>query len=223
MASEKRRDIDFLPNDGPLRDDVRRLGAIVGDMLAEQQGTDFLARVEAIRTAAIRLRDAGAKPEALADELDKLDPQLATLLTRAFAAYFQVVNIAERVHRIRRRRDYERAGASPQPDSLRDVLEALKAEGVGADELAEYLGQLDIEPVFTAHPTEAVRRTLLEKEQTIFRCLVADLDGQHTPSERAVDMGATAHGADRRLADRRKLAGATARAGRVRTRRLLSR
>ena len=188
MASDKRRDIDFLPNDGPLRDDVRRLGAIVGDMLAEQQGSDFLARVEAIRTAAIRLRLAGARPEALANEVDKLDPQLATLLTRAFAAYFQVVNIAERVHRIRRRRDYERAGAAPQPDSLRDVLEALKAEGVRADELAAFLGHLDIEPVFTAHPTEAVRRTLLEKDQTIFRCLVGDLDGKHTPSERAVDL-----------------------------------
>jgi len=188
MAAEKRREIDFLPNDGPLRDDVRRLGAIVGDMLAEQQGTDFLARVEAIRTAAIRLRDAGEKPEALAHEVEKLDPLLATLLTRAFAAYFQVVNIAERVHRIRRRRDYERASASPQPDSIRDVLEKLKADGVRADELAAYLPHLDIEPVFTAHPTEAVRRTLLEKEQTIFRCLVADLDGERTPNERAVDM-----------------------------------
>ncbi len=185
---DKRRDIDFLPNDGPLRDDVRRLGAIVGDMLAEQQGSDFLARVEAIRTAAIRLRDAGASPDVLAGDVAGLDPQLATALTRAFAAYFQVVNIAERVHRIRRRRDYERAGAAPQPDSLRDVLEKLKGDGVRPEELSAYLEQLDIEPVFTAHPTEAVRRTLLEKEQTIFRCLVADLDGERTPNERAVDM-----------------------------------
>ena len=188
MATDKRRDIDFLPHDGPLREDVRQLGAIVGDMLSEQQGVEFLERVESIRTAAIRLRDAGDNPEALAAEVHRLTPQLAALLTRAFAAYFQVVNIAERVHRIRRRRDYERAGAAPQPDSLRDVLGKLKREGVGLDELAQCLEQLDIEPVFTAHPTEAVRRTLLEKEQVIFRCLVDDLDGNRTPSERAVDM-----------------------------------
>jgi phosphoenolpyruvate carboxylase len=183
----QRREIEFLPNDGPLREDVRRLGAMVGDLLAEQLGHAFFAKVESIRTAAIRLRSAGAAPDALAREVAGLQPMLAEHLTRAFSTYFQVVNIAERVHRIRRRRDYERAGAAPQPDSLHDVLLRLKSAGVGLEELASWLSKLDIEPVFTAHPTEAVRRTLLEKEQIIFRCLVDDLDGQRTPSERAVD------------------------------------
>jgi phosphoenolpyruvate carboxylase len=184
----KRRDIDFLPSDGPLREDVRRLGAMVGDLLAEQLGHAFFAKVESIRTAAIRLRSAGAAPEGLAQEVSGLNPQLAEHLTRAFSTYFQVVNIAERVHRIRRRREYERAGAAPQPDSLLEVLQRLKSSGVSLEEVASWLPKLDIEPVFTAHPTEAVRRTLLEKEQVIFRCLVADLDGQRTPNERAVDV-----------------------------------
>jgi phosphoenolpyruvate carboxylase len=183
----KRREIDFLPSDGPLREDVRRLGALVGDLLAEQLGHAFFAKVESIRTAAIRLRSAGAAPDGLAHEVSGLNPQLAEHLTRAFSTYFQVVNIAERVHRIRRRREYERAGAAPQPDSLLEVLQRLKSSGVSLEEVASWLPKLDIEPVFTAHPTEAVRRTLLEKEQVIFRCLVADLDGQRTPNEREVD------------------------------------
>ena len=98
MIVNKRREIDFLPTDGPLREDVRRLGATVGDMLAEQLGHAFFAKVESIRTTAIRLRSAGESPEALASEVSGLDPHLAEQLTRAFATYFQVVNIAERVH-----------------------------------------------------------------------------------------------------------------------------
>lgn len=188
MAVNIRREIDFLPTDGPLREDVRRLGAMVGDMLAEQLGHAFFAKVESIRTTAIRLRSAGASPEALASEVDGLTPVVAEQLTRAFATYFQVVNIAERVHRIRRRRDYERSGSTAQPDSLKDVLQRLKNAGVGLEEISAWLTKLDIEPVFTAHPTEAVRRTLLEKEQVIFRCLIEDLDAQRTPHEREADL-----------------------------------
>src|SRR5699024_8300612 len=97
------------------------------------------------------------------------------------------VNTAERVHRIRRRRDYQLAGAAPQPESLAAVLEALKARGVKADELLAWIARLDIEPVFTAHPTEAVRRSLLEKEQAIVRALVDGFDRSRTPREQAVD------------------------------------
>jgi hypothetical protein len=109
------------------------------------------------------------------------------MLARAFATYFQVVNIAERVHRIRRRRDYQREGAAPQPESLRDVLERLEADGVGAAELIGWLDRLWVEPVFTAHPTEAVRRSLLEKEQAIVRALVDGFDPTRTPGERRAD------------------------------------
>jgi phosphoenolpyruvate carboxylase len=111
----------------------------------------------------------------------------AEALARAFATYFQAVNTAERVHRIRRRRDYQREGSSPQPESLLDTLGRLKAEGVGAEELLDWLARLWIEPVFTAHPTEAVRRSLLEKEQAIVRALVDGFDPGRTPQERAED------------------------------------
>jgi len=178
---------EFLPHDGPLREDVRRLGILVGQMLAEQEGEAFYRRVEAVRTAAIRRRREGDSIDDLAESLAGLGAVDAEALARAFSAWFQAVNTAERVHRIRRRRDYQLAGAAPQPESLADVLASLKARGVGAEELLAWLQRVDIEPVFTAHPTEAVRRSLLEKEQAIVQALVEGFDAARTPQERAVD------------------------------------
>lgn len=177
----------FLPPDGALREDVGRLGSMVGRMLAEQCGEAFFERVEAVRVAAIRRRHSGEPPAALAASLAGLDAGHAEMLARAFATYFQVVNIAERVHRIRRRRDYQREGTAPQPESLLDVIGRLKADGVAAGELIGWLDRLWVEPVFTAHPTEAVRRSLLEKEQAIVRALVDGFDPARTPGERRAD------------------------------------
>jgi phosphoenolpyruvate carboxylase len=184
---EESREAEFLPPDGPLREDVSRLGAMVGRMLAEQGGAPLFERVEQVRTAAIRRRREGASVDELAGSLAGLDAAHAEALARAFATYFQAVNTAEQVHRIRRRRDYQREGSAPQPESLLDVFGRLKAEGVGADELIAWLDRLWIEPVFTAHPTEAVRRSLLEKEQAIVRSLIDGFDPQRTPQERKED------------------------------------
>ena len=184
---EARRDPDFLPHDGPLREDVHQLGALVGRMLAEQGGEKFFQRVEQVRTTAIRRRREGEAVNGLATSLAGLEADDAEALARAFATYFHAVNTAERVHRIRRRRDYQRAGGAAQPESLLDVLTRLKAQGVQAEELLEWLPRLQVEPVFTAHPTEAVRRSLLEKEQAVVRALVDDFDPTRTPQERAGD------------------------------------
>lgn len=182
------RNLEFAPPDLPLRDDVRRLGALVGRMLAEQQSPAFLEEVERVRTTAIARRQNGEGIDKLAALLDGLPPQHALALIRAFSTYFQVVNIAERVHRIRRRRDYQRKGdARPQPDSLLDALQRLRQAGVDAAEVRDWLERIDVEPVFTAHPTEAVRRALLEKEQIMVAALIDGLDGQRTPGEQAAD------------------------------------
>ena len=183
------RQLEFAPPDLPLRDDVRRLGALVGDMLAEQVSPAFLEEVERVRTTAISRRQNGGSMESLSALLDGLEPAHAEALVRAFSTYFQVVNIAERVHRIRRRRDYQRADTGmPQPESLHDALLRLKRQAVSPDELRDWLERIDIEPVFTAHPTEAVRRALLEKEQIMVAALIDDLDGARTPGERAADL-----------------------------------
>ncbi|MCU0754297.1 MAG: phosphoenolpyruvate carboxylase [Xanthomonadales bacterium] len=180
------RNVAFAPTDQPLRDEVSRLGDLIGQMLAEQGGASLLARVEAIRLEAIARRErTGHDTDGLVGLTAGLDPQQADAITRGFSMLLQCVNLAERIHRIRRRRDYERQGAAPQPGSLLATLQALHEAGVTLGELMTLLPELKLEPVFTAHPTEAVRRALLEKEQLIASVLIGDLDRTATPRERA--------------------------------------
>ena len=185
--SPLRDQLEFADTDSLLRDDVRNLGAMVGDMLAEQVSPDFLARVEAVRRTAIARREQGEPVQALAAQLDDVSLEDAEALVRAFAAYFGATNLAERVHRIRRRRDYQRLGQAPQPGGLEAALRGLRDDGVTLEELQQQLASMCVEPVFTAHPTEAVRRALLLKEQTIVERLVADIDRGRTPPERSAD------------------------------------
>src|SRR5690606_31427048 len=182
-----RERLEFAATDAPLRDDVRRLGAMVGAMLGEQVSPGFLDQVEAIRRTAIARREQGEPVDALAQRLAGVPLADAEPLVRAFAAYFGATNLAERVHRIRRRRDYQRQGSAPQPGGLEAVLRGLRDDGVGLDELRDLLARTCIEPVFTAHPTEAVRRALLLKERMVVERLVADIDRTRTPPERVAD------------------------------------
>ncbi len=180
-----RRDVQFSTTDEALRDDVRTLGALVGDMLREQGGAALFADIEAARSAAIRRRNGDAEgARALEALLADRDPADAEGLVRAFSSYFQVVNLAERVHRIRRRRDYLRTPETPQSGSVLDAVRRLnEIHGLDRAAVVALLGDLRIEPVFTAHPTEATRRTLLRKQQHIARALVERLDPNRTPDE----------------------------------------
>lgn len=186
-SSAPLRDIDLPAVDKPLREDVNQLGALVGEILAEQCGEAFLEKIERIRVAAIRRREGDDDGSELFAELEGIEGDQAEAVVRAFLTWFNAVNVAERVHRIRRRRDYERAGNIAQPESLLATIGQLAAEGVSFEEFSACLARLKIEPVFTAHPTEAVRRTLLEKEHEIVRCLVDDMDRTRTPQERRAD------------------------------------
>jgi len=181
------REIHFSDKDAALRDDVRTLGALVGDVIREQGGEALFQRVEAARVAAIRRREGESQGEAeLEAAVRALGPREVAELVHGFGTYFDVVNLAERVHRIRRRRDYLRAGgtgAPPQEGGLEDTLRRLAAAGLGPTDVQRLLGHLVFEPVFTAHPTEATRRTLLEKQQDIGRLLVRRLDPSLTPAE----------------------------------------
>lgn len=166
----KREEIDFPPEHEALRQDVRTLGGMVGELLREQGGEPLFQRVEAAREAAIARR--AGEPEASLEPLCRIDDGAAAAeFVRAFAAWFRVVNLAEQVHRIRRRDDRAAAGET-QPDSLEAVLAALRDEGLEPSELGELLERLRIEPVLTAHPTEATRRSILEKEQRMAGYLV---------------------------------------------------
>ena len=177
--------VEFAPMDAPLREDVSRLGQLIGEVLLDQDGPELLARVERVRKLAIARREGRVDLAGLQKVLSELSLAEIEPLVRAFGVYFQSVNVAERLHRVRRRLDYQRAGAAPQPGGLHATLIVLKAAGVSVNELGELLAQLLIEPVFTAHPTEATRRTMLEKEHTVVRALMASVEKRLTPRDAA--------------------------------------
>ncbi|AKS42533.1 phosphoenolpyruvate carboxylase [Wenzhouxiangella marina] len=172
----KRDQIDFPPRHEPLREDVSLLGRMVGDLLREQCGEELFLRVERARAAAIERRLGEPGGDRLG-ELCRFERfGAATDFVRGFAAWFRMVNLAEQVHRIRRRREYQAEGAGIQPESLADVFTRLRESGTTWDEVRAMLDELLIEPVFTAHPTEATRRSVLEKEQRMARYLIQRLD-----------------------------------------------
>jgi phosphoenolpyruvate carboxylase len=141
----------------PLRSDIRRLGNLLGETLVRQEGQEMLDLVEQVR-ALTRADDARA-----AALLGDLDVPTATRLVRAFAAYFHLANITEQVHRgrelIRRR---EVAGGW-----LRQAVNRVAASDVPANQVGEWVRCLAVRPVFTAHPTEAARRSILTKLRQI--------------------------------------------------------
>lgn len=153
-----------------LRRDVRFLGNILGDVLVHQGGNELLNIVEKIRELSKSLR-AVFLPELYDEfkrEINSLDPEIRHQVIRAFAIYFQLVNIAEQNHRIRRKRDYERsAGETIQPDSIEGVILDLKERKISYEEVQEIISGISLELVMTAHPTEAMRRAILDIHKRI--------------------------------------------------------
>jgi len=181
----QRQNIHFPAKDSPLRDDVHTLGSLVGEVLRDQGGDHLLEVVEGDRVASIRRRE--GEPEAAVEMMVRTSdraPDEARDLVRAFSTWFQVVNLAEKVHRVRRRRTYDARSDRPQPGGIGDCLYRLKAAGLTADQVLELLGGLTIYPTFTAHPTESTRRTTLRNQRRIAELLLERLDPTMTPTER---------------------------------------
>ncbi|MDE2221185.1 MAG: phosphoenolpyruvate carboxylase, partial [Gammaproteobacteria bacterium] len=179
-----RDDIHFPPHHRSLREDIHTLGEIVGNVLREQGGDELYELAEGDRQAAIRRRAATAAAGGLQARVEGRRPQLARDLLRAFAAYFQLANVAEKVHRIRRRREYFQGDdARPQPRGVLDTLTDLKALGLGLDEVLRLLAQLRIEPVLIAHPTESARRTGLRRQQHVADLLLERSNPLLAPQE----------------------------------------
>ena len=184
VMEEPLRAVDFPEKDLPLRQDVGMLGGIVGDVIREQAGEGLFGLVEAVRGAAISRREArDVDCGALRELVHGLDPAVARELTRAFSTYFQVVNLAEQVHRIRRGRTRLSSGGPPQPGSSGDTVQRLQDLGLDGHEILSLLADVLVEPVFTAHPTEATRRTILEKQRRIAERLIDRLNPARTPRE----------------------------------------
>lgn len=187
--AEKRGDIHFAAKDAGLRKDVHDLGVIVGQLLEDQGGPALFSRVEQARRAAIDAREGDTTGmERLESLVASLSPADTLTFIRAFSTYFLAVNLAETVHRIRRRRDYLREGKHRQPGGIEDTLFELKEAGVTLDEVRAALATLQIEPVMTAHPTEPTRRTILRRQQDIVRRLIDMQNTALSPRELSADL-----------------------------------
>ena len=147
-------EIDFA-----LRTDIRRLGAQLGDALVRQHGTGLLERVEQVRAMARNLRRDEESGAALAEVLDDVDVVEAIHLVRAFTVYFHLANTAEQVHRVE---DLKAAGLAGS-HRFAETVEKLLKQGIDREEIVAATRTADLRPVFTAHPTEASRRSILDK------------------------------------------------------------
>ena len=178
---------------------VNLLGRLLGEVLREQEGEAAFDLVEEFRARTKALRhadhgwpaDFGPEGEALLERTRKLSLQETRLLVRAFTAYFHLVNVAEERHRLRVLRQREQAAARgsseapPRNESVAEAVQEAVEAGVPAEEVHRLLSRARVEPVFTAHPTEARRRTVLEKLRVLAALAEPLDDPRMAPSEEA--------------------------------------
>jgi phosphoenolpyruvate carboxylase len=181
--------------EAPLRRDVRSLGVLLGRVLVEQAGELIFKVVEQLRQLLIRSRAGLDSPQLVAKEMEEARRIIAGLsisqayqIAKAFAIYFELTNLAETNHRKRRRRAGKlNPQQLPLAGSFRGTLLRMRESGMSSDEALDALCQIKVVPVFTAHPTEVARRTVLGKRRRISRLLEL-LDRVPLPSADALDL-----------------------------------
>jgi phosphoenolpyruvate carboxylase len=161
--------IGFEPKDESLRRDINLLGRVLGRILIEQEGEDLFETEEEVRLLCKRLRfDYDPElDERLRRRIDAMSVEELRRIVRAFSVYFQLVNIAERYHRVRRRQNESAPDNPPQRASVASALARLKSEGLGKEALRRVLEEMSVGLVMTAHPTEAMRRSVRRKHVRI--------------------------------------------------------
>ena len=166
------------PRDKELRSRVRLFGNLLGEVLASQAGHDVLAAVETLRKGYIRLRkeDSPALRARMAKTIDRLRPETLSAVVRAFNIYFSLVNIAEEAFQHKERRRHARQGGPLWRGSFDHTLREFHALNIDATQIQTLLDNSLYLPVFTAHPTESKRRSVMQTLRGIF--ITADkMDG----------------------------------------------
>ncbi|MDS0299512.1 phosphoenolpyruvate carboxylase [Halogeometricum sp. S1BR25-6] len=157
-----------------VRQDVRELGALLGDVLEEQSSTESFRTVEDIRTAAIDYRKGDLDSrDRLSRVLDGLDPDGESVVARAFTTYFELINLAEERERVRTIREASQEGTLE--DGLTATVESFADGDADPETVQRVLDDVLIEPTFTAHPTEARRKTVKAKLRSI-AARIEDMD-----------------------------------------------
>ena len=171
--------------DQSLREDIRRLGRILGDTVRQQHGEEMFSLIETVRQNSIRFRrdaDHDAR-EALENTLDTLTNDQTTHLIRAFSYFSHLVNLAEDQHHIRRTRTHLIAGSKPRRGSLAHTIETLYEKNDAKVDLQQFFETAQVTPVLTAHPTEVQRKSILNCQMVITRLLDERDRMQLTPEE----------------------------------------
>ncbi|MCB1803317.1 MAG: phosphoenolpyruvate carboxylase, partial [Gammaproteobacteria bacterium] len=164
-----------VKHDKSLRSRVKLLGRLLGDIISTQAGEDVLRTVERLRKGFIQLRD---KPdqkrlERLKKMIGTLSPDALRPVIRAFSIYFQLVNTAEESYQHRQRRQVAAKGGVLWKGSFDACLRDLRKRGVSPDELQDLFEDVRYMPVFTAHPTESKRRSIMLQMRRIFETIDA--------------------------------------------------
>ncbi len=182
-----------LAKDLPLSEDIHRLGDLLGETLKRLGGEKLFEIEEKVRALCkeLRLTHAAATEKKLKKLLRELTLEEAIGVIRAFSVYFQLANIAEQYHRIRRKRYYElQTPDAPQRGSLAHTFQVLNEAKISGKDLQTVLDKLEIRPVITAHPTEAARRTMLEKHRRITN-LLREFDDREISSKKRKELNAS--------------------------------
>ncbi|MEB0136318.1 phosphoenolpyruvate carboxylase [Actimicrobium sp. CCC2.4] len=184
MAKHARTALPDDDKDAPLKEDIRLLGRLLGDVLRSQEGDAVFEVVEGVRQTAVRFRR-DDEPQSGADlnkMLKKLTREQTISVVRAFSYFSHLANIAEDQHRNRRRRAHQMAGSAAQQGTVSCALARLDHAGVTGATVREFFKEALISPVLTAHPTEVQRKSILDAEHDIAR-LLAQRDQPLTPRE----------------------------------------
>ncbi|RDI64717.1 phosphoenolpyruvate carboxylase type 1 [Nocardia pseudobrasiliensis] len=151
----------------PLRDDIRFLGAILGETIRDHEGANVFDLIERVRVEAFRVRRSEVERSAVADMLRDTEIEVAIPLIRAFSHFLLLANLAEDLQRDRRRAVHQAAGEPPQDSSLAATYRKLDSYPPGGANVADLLTDALVSPVITAHPTETRRRTVFDVQSRI--------------------------------------------------------
>jgi phosphoenolpyruvate carboxylase len=161
----------------PMREDIRMLGAILGDTVRDQNGEEVFDLVERARVASFRVRRSEIDRAELAGMFDGIDIHQAIPVIRAFTHFALLANVAEDIHRERRRAVHVAAGEPPQASSLAATYLKLDSAELDSATVADALAGALVSPVITAHPTETRRRTVFDTQHRITELMRSRLHG----------------------------------------------
>ena len=172
----------------PMREDIRLLGTILGETVRDQNGEEVFDLVERARVESFRVRRSEIDRAQLSSMFDGIDIHQAIPVIRAFTHFALLANVAEDIHRERRRVIHLAAGEPPQDSSLAATYAKLDSAKLDSSTVADALAGALVSPVITAHPTETRRRTIFDTQHRITELMRLRMNGHgHTDDGRDIE------------------------------------